>query len=389
MTPTPYNLSRFAILIVLVSAASSFAQSATPTQAYARAIAQAQAHLDGGRVTDARKQLDATDKTLRGFEYDYLLARAAAAPATGAAPDLIRVLARPAVESRYGVLNEVDRQMVYICRDGSLRVHDLNAPAAPPKVAAHNKTAIWSGAFSRDGKTFAAGHENGEVVVWDAKTWTVRHAVPVAVGKPVRELAVAPDGSAFVAEGASALELWSLAGEKPAKVADVGERLNFGEGLAFSPQGDVLATGGMFDIVVRDAKTGAQTKTMRHASYTMGLEFSPDGKYVASAPRGNVNKFLAVFDIAQAKSLFNAGPFGHYVAGMAFTPDGKRIAATGCEKVLRVFDAATGEIALALPRTECGAKPGITRDGRLLGWSEPGGYMYIDLGKTAEGGKRP
>jgi WD40 repeat protein len=66
---------------------------------------------------------------------------------------------------------------------------------------------------------------------------------------------------------------------------------------------------------------------------------------------------------------------------MAFSPDGKRIAATGCEKVLRIFDAATGEIAFSLQRPECGAKPAFSRDGRLLGWSEPDGYRFIELGK--------
>jgi WD40 repeat protein len=264
----------------------------------------------------------------------------------------------------------------------------LNAPEAPPKVLPNAEAgAIWSGVFSRDGKTFAAGHENGNVVVWDVKTWKVRHTVPLGEKWPVRELVLAPDGSAFVAESKPELQLWSLAGEQPKKIAGVGERYNFGEGLAFSPQGDLLATGGMFDILLHDAKAGTQTKAMRHASYTMGLEFSPDGKRIASAPRGNVNKFLAVFDIEQGKLLFNAGPFADYVAGLAFTPDGKRIAATGCEKVLRIFDAATGEIVLPLKRPECGAKPGITRDGRLLGWSEPAGYHYIDLGKVEGKGK--
>ena len=43
-----------------------------------------------------------------------------------------------------------------------------------------------------------------------------------------------------------------------------------------------------------------------------------------------------MFDIL----LFHAGPFGEYVAGIAFT-----------------------------------------RDGRLLGWSEPDGYYFIDLGR--------
>src|SRR5262249_55655183 len=202
----------------------------------------------------------------------------------------------------------------------------------------------------------------------DAKTWKVRHTVPLGAKWPVRELAVAPDGSAFVAESQKELELWSLTGDRPKKVADVGPRYTFGRGLAFSPKGDLLATGGMFDIVLHKAKTGEKPKSMPHASYTMGLEFSPDGKRIASAPRGNVNRFLAVFDIAEGKPLFNAGPFGHYVAGLAFTPDGKRVAATGPLKDVQLFDAATGAVVLTLKRSDHTAKPAVSRDGRLLGW---------------------
>jgi WD40 repeat protein len=269
-----------------------------------------------------------------------------------------------------------------------LRIHDLNAPVAAPKVVSHSKGgAIWSGVFSHDGKTFLSGHENGDVVVWDAKTWKARQTVTLGAKWPVRELAVAPDGSAFVAESQAELELWSLAGDRPKKVAGVGPRYNFGEGLAFSPRGDLLASGGMFDIVLYDARTGKKTKSMRHASYTMGLEFSPDGKRIASAPRGNVNKFLSVFDVAEGKPLFNAGPFGNYVAGLAFTPDGKRVAATGPQKDVRLFDAVTGAVVLTLKRPDHTARPAVSRDGRLLGWSERAGYRFIDLGKKPDGGK--
>jgi WD40 repeat protein len=119
----------------------------------------------------------------------------------------------------------------------------------------------------------------------------------------------------------------------------------------------------------------------------MGLEFSPDGKRIASAPRGNVNKFLSVFDITEGKSLFIAGPFANYVAGLAFTPDGKRVVATGPNKDVRLFDAATGVVVLTLPRPDHTFKPVVSRDGRLLGWSEPGGYRFIDLAAKPDTGK--
>jgi WD40 repeat protein len=367
-------------LLVALPTARAFADSSSKD--YAAAIAQAQADLNAGRVAEAVKRLEATDTKRRRFENEYLLARAKAAKDQKAAPDLVHTLAAPKVDHRYAVLNEVDRQLAFICRDGKLRVYDLNSPAGEPRTVSHGEGgAIWSGAFSNDGKTFVSGNEAGEVVIWDAKNWKVRHAVTLGPKWAVRELAVAPDGATFVAESEKTLELWSLAGDKPKKVNDVGERYTFGEGLAFSPKGDLVATGGMFDILLHDTKTGAETKSMRHASYTMGLEFSPDGKRIASAPRGNVNKFLSVFDIDQGKSLFVAGPFPDYVAGLAFTPDGERVIATGPSKSLRLFDAATGEVVLALPRPDHTAKPAVSRDGRLVGWYEPGSFCYIDLGK--------
>lgn len=369
-------------LTSVIAATSGNARPSIPDDraaAYAQVTRQAQADLDAGRRDDVQRRLNSTDSAQRSFEFDYLQARLQTAKA-GTPTDLVRKLAKPDVESRYGVLNGVNRQVVFICRDGGLRIHDLTAAESLPKLVAHPAGAsIWSGVFSRDGATFFSGHQNGEVLVWDAANWKVRHTIHVGDNWPVRELAAAPDGSAFVAESQMQLELWSLAGATPTRVATVGPRYNFGEGLAFSPTGDKIATGGMFDILLYNSKTGEQIRSLRHASYTMGLEFSPDGKRIASAPRGNVNKFLAVFEVTQPNPLFNAGPFQDYVAGMAFTPDGKRIAVTSCEKELRLFDASTGEIVLALKRAACGAKPAFTHDGRLLGWSEPEGFFYVNL----------
>lgn len=348
-------------------------------QEYAQTLAAVQRELTGGQAAEARQRLAATPAALRSFEYEYLLARTTAVP--GQPADLVRALPAPPVEFRFGVLNEVDRQVAYLCRDGVLRIHDLQAPTKEPRTAAHEGAgALWSGAFSRDGLTFVAGYENGQVVVWDARTWMVRHAFSLGEKWPVRELAVAPDGQALVAESKEALELWSLAGPAPAKVASVGARYNFGEGLAFSPRGDLVATGGMFDIELYDAKSGQKTGSFRHASYTMGLEFSPDGNSIASAPRGNVNKLLSIFRLPEGQSQFNAGPFPQYVAGLAFTPDGRRLVATGPASNLRLFDTTTGVEVLTIARSNSTAKPSLSRDGRLLGWAEKDGFHYIELG---------
>jgi WD40 repeat protein len=372
----------FAMSVALFPAVS-LAQP--PADAYAKAIAGAQEALEQSRDDEARGLLAATSRTARGFEFDYIEARLArGAGPNGPAPDLVEFVANPDVEARYAVLHPLDRRFAFICRDGSIRVHDLMRPAEPASVHRHpNGETIWSGAFSGDGRWFVSGHQNGEILVWEVPAWKVVKTIGLPGKTPVRQVAISPDGKSIVAEGENELELWSLAGESPTKVAGVGPRYNFGEGLAISPKGDVVATGGMFDIIVHDLKTGKPLRSMQHASYTMGIQFSPDGARIASAPRGNVNRFFGMFDATTGRSQYNKGPFAQYVVGLAFTPDGKRVAATGCENVLRLFDAATGEVVLSLSRPRCCQEPGFTASGRLLGWSEPDGFHFIDLGQKA------
>jgi WD40 repeat protein len=374
----------FSLVIILGCVASSLRADENAIETYVSLIQAAQVDLDAGRLAEAKTKLGSTNQSQRGFEFAYLLARAHASVVDGRASDLIQTVAMPSgVEVRYGVLNPVNRQLVFICRDGGLRRYDLTALQNEPEIVSHpGGEAVWRGIFCDDGSLFFSGHQNGDVIVWDAKTWEPRHTIPLG-GQPVREIATTADGSMLAVEGPTEMELWSLRAGEPKKVAGIGSRYNFGEGLAFSPQGDLVASGGMFDILLFDGATGEPKGTLSHASYTMGLLFSPDGKRIASAPRGNVNKFFAVFDIEQQRQLFNAGPFANYVAGMAFTPDGRRVAATGCEKLLRIFDAETGAVVLTLPRPECGAVPAISQDGQLLGWSEKEGFCFIDLTPTS------
>ncbi|MFO0902730.1 MAG: hypothetical protein U0939_07005 [Pirellulales bacterium] len=380
-------------VMVLASASVADAQGTAEEEraavkAYAKSLREIEKSIEQREFARALEQLDAAEKASagasaigeKGFEIGYFRTQLAQSDKGQAAKDLVRTLPKPGVDFRYAVIHPLDTRVAFVCRDGSLHVFDLRKPDAPAQIAKHPQgVTVWSGAFSLDGKRFFSGHQNGEVLVWDAQKWEIAHTVALGEDWPVRELAVAPDGHSFVAESKKELELWSVADETPKKVAGIAPRLNFGEGLAFSPTGDAIATGGMFDIQLHDPKTGEKRGSFRHASYTMGIEFSPDGKLIASAPRGNVNKLLAVFERDQPKPLFQVGPLGNYVAGMAFSPDGMRIATTGCDKWLRIYHARTGEVLLSLPRVECGGKPMFSRDGRILGWTEPAGFYFVDL----------
>lgn len=353
---------------------------------YFQAIQAANQAIAEGNPDRAIDLLDVTDPALRGFEFEAIARAARFGQQGGSGLAIDRVASPENVLKRYGRLNPVNLDVAFICADGSIRVRPLRAPDEPFRVVEASADRLWSGAFSLDGSTFAAGDEQGTVTVWDATTW--EQIASASVGdQPVRELAVAPDGSAFAAEGEASMVLWDVRANR--KIDDVGERYNFGEGIAFSPDGRLVASGGMFDVLLFDAKTAEPVRTFEHASYTMTLAFGPDGSRIASATRGNISRLLAVFEVETGRKRFDRQPAEQYVLGVAFSPDGRRLAATGCDNAILILDAETGVEIVRWPRSLCGNLPDFSADGRVLSWSEPGGLMVLDLDTEPDPNRAP
>ncbi len=348
---------------------------------YAATLKSAQQQFNEGDFSGAEKTLSETDPQQRGIEFA-LLEKMVQTRKSLSDPAIIQTIANPAdVKARYGLLNPVSQQVVFICQDGSLRRRSLHVPEEPLENLEHpDQSAVWRGAFSADGKRFFAAHGNGDVVVWDAAQWERLQTVSLG-DDPVTDLAVSTDGRMFAATGAKSVELWRSDSDVFEQVAQLHDRLRFGNGIAISPDGKLVATGGMFAIVINNAVDGSNAKQIEHASYTMGMLFSPDSATIASAPRGNINKLLGLFRVNDGEPVFRKGPFEHYIAGMVFTPDGRRLLCTGCEKRIRIFDTATGVVVLDLPREECSAEPVISADGQVIGWSEPSGFRFINLNR--------
>ncbi|WP_169980085.1 WD40 repeat domain-containing protein [Tautonia rosea] len=353
---------------------------------YREAIQEASQAIAEGNPDRVLDLLDVTDPALRGFEFEALDRAARFGQQGGSGLAIDRVATPEGVQARYGRLNPVTLDVAFICADGTIRVRPLRNPDAPFRVVEASTDRLWSGAFSLDGSTFAAGDEQGTVTVWNATTW--EQVASASVGnRPVRELAVAPDGSAFAAEGETSMVLWDVHANR--KIGDVGERYNFGEGIAFSPDGRLVASGGMFDVLLFDAKTAEPVRSFEHASYTMTLAFGPDASRIASATRGNISRLLAVFEVESGRKRFDRQPAEKYVLGIAFSPNGRRLAATGCDNALLILDADSGAEIVRWPRSVCGNLPTFSADGRVLAWSEPGGLMVIDLDTTPDPDRAP
>lgn len=231
-------------------------------------------------------------------------------------------------------------------------------------------------AFAADGKSFASGGPDGKVTVWDAGTLQELKTLPHSAA--IRRLVYSPKANVLAVATAGKktgstkivplVVLWDVA--KADKLQTLEE---VGGALAYSPDGDVLATGSGslgVGIVLWDAKTGKELVEFKeHKTKILDLTFSPDGKFLASS---GADGAVVLWDVSGRKELAKWQAFSDHAECVAFAPNGKTLAAGGWpggakKPSIRFWDVAerkeAGEFRTVLSPVKCLA---YSRDGKKL-----------------------
>jgi WD40 repeat protein len=226
----------------------------------------------------------------------------------------------PTAQARYGLLQSLAQPVRGV----------LTAPSSGVVTAL---------AYSPDGTTMAAGYSGGAIRLWDlashktigATTWG---AAPLA-------LAFTNGGKQLEVADADADGTWNLTSQARIAAHPFDSPVP-GTSVAFSPDGQTVATGGADgNVRLWDAATQQEIGPPMSSDLkpVAAVTFSPDGTLVAA---GSADGNVQLWDTAtqqEAGSALVAG--AAEVDALAFSPDGKLLATGGQDGAARLWDIAT------------------------------------------------
>lgn len=167
-----------------------------------------------------------------------------------------------------------------------------------------------------------------------------KYRVPI----PVTTVAFSPNGEQLATSGYHEILVWNAADRSlERRITNVAERVY---SVQYSPDGKLIAVGAgtpaqLGEVKLFNAATGdLATDLARSADAIFTVAFSPDGKRLAA---GGADRAIRVYDVITGKQQLAIEDHADWVMDLAWLPDGSKIVSASRDKTAKVFDARTGD----------------------------------------------
>jgi WD40 repeat protein len=262
--------------------------------------------------------------------------------------------------------------------DGDVRLWDPRS-FVPLATLGADRGFAFSLAFSPDGEPLAVAYADGSVVLWDIGPRRAARTIRAHEGWAV-SVAWARDGRLATGGGDAAIRLWGADGAPIAELR--GHRVGAWP-LAWSPDGTILASGdsaGRVKLWAADSRRETTVLAGAHEDAVHSLVISPDGRRLVS---GSADRLVKVWDVRTGRLVANLSRPNGAVRTVVFSPDGRTLASVGYYRVdLWNAESLRHRRSFTLPASGFGA---AFRDGGILVTGDVNGPLRV--WDTADAGR--
>jgi len=248
--------------------------------------------------------------------------------------------------------------------DATIVFLDVQGQILGRPFIAHGRSAVTSIAFNPDGRYLLSGGLDRTVALWN-------------LSAPTSVLAPGPTGNLLASGQGSIIRLWDLSTDEIKSVKVLSEHTDNILSLAFSPDGQTLASSGL-DNVLRfwSVNTGQQLRESKVLSNVRTMQFSPDGAMLAVAgDSGRAQLSIPATGLTLYSLIEHEGP---PVLKVQFSEAGKTLDIVKSNGSLTTFDLQHEEPSIlqesVLPSTQDGITSiALSPDGKRAAYFRFGG----------------